>query len=124
MIGFKTIVSDYHPSKGQRNIRTICPIIDEIDCSETTYYEDNFDDMVAVIGGERVTQTLNIDMYSQWYGSGDGHSFCGEHYSIEISDQIPEWMSIMNTNVVTIGTSSPIHQEDSFDLMVTIRRED
>jgi hypothetical protein len=122
LIGFKTIISDYQ--RGQRNIRTICPIIDEIDCSKTTYYEDNFDDMVAVIGSERVTQTLNIDMYSQFYGAGDGHSFCGEQYSIEISDQVPEWMSIMNTNFVTIGTSSPIHLEESFDLMVTIRRED
>ena len=80
--------------------------------------------MVAVIGSERVTQTLNIDMYSQYYGAGDGHSFCGEQYSIEISDQVPEWMSIMNTNFVTIGTSSPIHLEESFDLMVTIKRDD
>ena len=86
----------------------------------TTYYEDNFEDMIAVIGGERVSQTLNIDMYSQWYGLADGYSFCSDKFNIEITEQIPEWMSVMNSNVVTIGTTSPLHDEDSFDLAVTI----
>ena len=76
--------------------------------------------MVAVIGGERISQTLNIDMYSQYYGLEDGYSFCSDKFNIEITDQIPEWMSVMNTNVVTIGTSSPLHDEDSFDLAITI----
>ena len=64
LIGFRTIESDLFQHNNQRSIRTICPIVDEIDCSKTTYYEDNFDDMIAIIGGERVSQTLNIDMYS------------------------------------------------------------
>ena len=80
--------------------------------------------MIAVIGGERISQTLNIDMYSQYYGPADGYSYCSDNFNVEITDQIPEWMSVINSNAVTVGTTSPLHDEDSFDLAITIQRED
>lgn len=119
LIGFKTVVSDY--DRGRRSIRAICPIIDEIDCSKSHYYEGNLDDMEAIIGGDPVTQTLTIDTYSQWYGAADGYSFCSGYYDMELSGPIPQWMSV--TNAVTIGAASPQHEEDSFDLTVTIKRD-
>ena len=37
---------------------------------------------------------------------------------------MPEWMSITNSNVLSIGTASKTHKEESFDLKVTIKRDD
>ena len=38
LIGFKTVISDNNWK--QRNVRTICPIIDEPDCTETTFFHN------------------------------------------------------------------------------------
>ena len=121
MVGFRTVSSDYR--KGYPSIRSICPIIDNIDCTKTTYFTGNFNDMDAPIGGEPVTQTLNIDTYSQWYGAADGYSFCSKSNTLEMAGPLPQWMSITNNNIVTIGAHSSQHPEDSFDLKVSIKRE-
>ena len=79
--------------------------------------------MEAIIGGDSVSQTLNIDTYSQWYGAADGYSFCSASYDLELSGPIPQWMGVTNGNLVTIGAASPQHEEDSFDLALAIKRE-
>ena len=51
LVGFKVLYSDYN--SGTRNIRSICPLVDTPDCSETEFFTESFDDMVAYIPGDQ-----------------------------------------------------------------------
>lgn len=55
LIGFKVILSDYSNAppfnEERRNIRSICPLYDEIDCSLTEFCNIVYDDMEALITG-------------------------------------------------------------------------
>ena len=46
LIGFKVILSDYTDAppftRNRRNIRSICPLYDEIDCSDTVFCRVNY----------------------------------------------------------------------------------
>ena len=49
LIGFRVV--ETYRNNNYRNIRTICPIIDEPDCADSQILTDNFDDMTATIPG-------------------------------------------------------------------------
>jgi hypothetical protein len=85
LIGFTVVTSEYRELRayredGTRNIRSICPIYDEIDCAGTFIVRDEFRDMEALIPGPADTQTLYIDFMSMHYGSLDGYSFCQDTF--------------------------------------------
>ena len=67
---------------------------------------------------------MPIDTYSTWYGDADGYSLCSDSSALEFSEYMPEWMSVTNSNVLSIGSASKTHKEESFDLKVTIKRDD
>ena len=53
MIGFRVV--ETYRNNDYRNIRTICPIIDEPDCADSQIFTENFDDMTATIPGSEVS---------------------------------------------------------------------
>ena len=71
LIGFQVVESD-NGMPGYRNIRTICPIIDEPDCADSHVYTDDFEDMEVTTSDPAESQTMIIDQMSKYYGNADG----------------------------------------------------
>ena len=59
LLGFRAVVSDYTNSPPYRldtvNIRQLCPIVHEVSCDESSFFETGYDDMTAYIPGPEVT---------------------------------------------------------------------
>lgn len=119
LIGFKAISS--LNLNGRRTIRTICPITDKPDCSESLLYTENSLDIVAYIPGEPVQQTLITDSLSKQYGNQDGYSFCS--FDLEYAPaSLPLWMDI-NDGLVTIGANTELDPADEITVTVTVSRD-
>ena len=100
LVGFKVVISDY--IDGRKNIRSICPLVDTIDCSRTEFIEENVSLMRVAIASGTSTQTVSIqDTISKHYGNLDGTSYCGSRtYTL---DHEIEWLSFDN-DVLTISS--------------------
>ena len=97
------MISDYVDSR--QNIRSICPLVDPIDCNDTDFIEDNVINLMRVaINSGTETQTLSIeDTISKNYGNLDGTSYCGDRTYVLIHE--PDWLTLDN-GVLTITSIS------------------
>ena len=97
------MISDYVDSR--QNIRSICPLVDPIDCNETDFIEDNAINLMRIaINTGTETQTLSIeDTISKYYGNLDGTSYCGDRTYVLIHE--PDWLTLDN-GVLTITSIS------------------
>ena len=137
LIGFKAITTK--SSWETRNIRTLCPIIDEPDCSESAFFPNPPSDMTADILGDPVTQVLQIDWLSAYYGNLDGRSFCSFSFEIEFHavaeppsrlltsmsthPDKPLWLSTYD-NLIVIGANTVLDAANSVGITVKILDED
>ena len=48
LVGFRIVTSDF--IDGRRNIRAVCPIVQELDCSEATIEIGDLNEMIHDIG--------------------------------------------------------------------------
>ena len=105
MVGFTVMVSDHDD---RRNIRSICPLIDTIDCRDAEFDVSAVTARTAVIGGGPVQQGSPTDYFSSYYGKADG-TFCGFEYRY---DRLPAWAFAAN-GTLTIQSLTPVDEPDS-----------
>lgn len=108
LIGFDIVASDY--KDGLRNIRSICPLLDEPNCHETEIIVDEMSDMEIFISEGSYTQVFGLDTLSLYYFEMDGCSFCGSRI-FEVAPSL-SWLSIDNCTIT-------IESNDITDVQVT-----
>ena len=106
MVGFSVVISDH--LDGLKNIRSICPLIDTPDCTDTEFDLSAITDLTAYIGGGPVTQGYVTDTYNQYYGNTDG-TFCVFEHRY---DQLPDWAYVTG-NTLIIQSLTDLDQPDS-----------
>ena len=81
LIGFSVITSQEASNIEPTSIRSIQPIFDNIDCTETTFdlsTIENASPFSVLVGAGDASFTLEAsDLYSEFYGPMDGLTYCG-----------------------------------------------
>ena len=108
LVGFKTVISDAF-NRSKRNIRTICPIVQEITvvCCETTIQIDAIEDMLKDTGSGSHTQEI---VAKNLLFNGSELTECGSlTYTLE---NAPSYLSLSGTTL-TVTSDSLSDTEDT-----------
>ena len=100
LVGFRTIISDFD-SGDRRNIKTICPIVQELDCG-TASIQAELDPFEHEIGSGEHNHDIEATTHIQF--SGEITTSCGD-YSYALQDDAPDYITLSgNTLTVNSGT--------------------